>query len=149
MTDSLLFIDAARQQGYSDAAAHATLAAVHARLSEGGVTAGRFYIFRSGDGSDGGGETGPVGPAGRQRVLLAFQSADAALAFAQGGRIGAAPRLITLTIGQILAALVRRPAIGALLIADDSDAPARPGHLPPGTRIERAALIELLEGVTP
>jgi hypothetical protein len=149
MPDSLLFIGVARQQGYSEEAAHAALAAVRARLDEAGVAVQRFYIFRTGDGGVGGGDPGPSEPAGRQRLLLAFQSADAALAFAQGAALGASPRLVALTISQLLAAMVQRPAIGALLVADEGEAPARPGQLPTGTRIERAALIELLAGVTP
>lgn len=148
MSDSLLFVGVARRHGYSVAAAQAALAAVRARLSEGGVVARRFYIFRTGAGGVGG-EPAPGESTGRQRLLLAFQSADAALAFAQGAGFGASPRLVTLTIGQLLAAMVQRPAIAALLVAHEGDAPARPGQLPPGTRIERAALIELLAGVTP
>lgn len=148
MPDSLLFVDVARQHGYSVVAAQAALAAVHARLSEGGVSARRLYIFRTGDGGVGGADASPGEATGRPRLLLAFQSADTALAFAQGGGLGASPRLVTLSISQLLAAMVQRPAISALLVADEDDTPARPGHLPPGTRIERAALIELLAGVT-
>lgn len=84
MPDSLLFIGVARQQGYSEEAAHAALAAVRARLDEAGVAVQRFYIFRTGDGGVGGGD-GAAGEApSRPRRLLAFQSADSALAFAQG-----------------------------------------------------------------
>lgn len=149
MPDSLLFIGVARQQGYSAEAAHAALGAVRARLRAAGVAAQRFYIYRTGDGGVGGGEGGAGEPAGRVRLLLAFQSADEALAYAQGSGLGASPRLIGLTLSQALAAMIQRPAIGALLVADEGGGPAAPGTLPAGTRIERAALIELLVGVTP
>jgi hypothetical protein len=148
MPDSLLFIGVARQQGYSEEAAFAALAAVRARLDEAGVAVRRFYIFRTGDGGVGGGDGGGGELSSRPRRLLAFQSADSALAFAQGAGLGASPRLIALTLSQILAALIQRPTIGALLVADETDAPPPPGGLPSGTRIERSALIELLAGVT-
>jgi hypothetical protein len=148
MPDSLLFIGVARQQGYSVAAAQATLAVVAARLREEGVIARRFYIYRTGDAAVSG-ESGPSEPTGRQRVLLAFQSADAALAFAQAAGLGPSPRLIALSLSRLLAVLVQRPTIIALLVAAEGDAAAEPGHLPPGTRVERTALLELLAGVAP
>lgn len=149
MTDSLLFIDVVRRQGYSAEAAEAALAAVRARLREAGAGTSRLYIFRTGDGGVGGGEGAQAEAPSRRRILLAFQSADAALAFAQHVGLGAAPRLVGLTLGQALAALVQRPAIGALLVAGEGDPPPAPGMLPSGVRIERSALIELLAGVTP
>ncbi|NTU81738.1 MAG: hypothetical protein HGA45_20565 [Chloroflexales bacterium] len=149
MPDSILFIAVARQQGYSVQAAQAALAAVRARLAEGGVAARRFYIYRTGDGGVGGGE-GPTGEAlGRPRLLLAFQSADAALSFAQGAGLGKSPRLIALSLSQALAALIQRPVIGALLIAAEDDSAVALNTLPSGLRIERATLIDLLAGVTP
>lgn len=149
MTDTPLFIEVARQHGYSAEAAGAALAAVRARLDEAGARSGRLYIFRTGDGGVGAGEGGAGEAPSRRRRLLAFQSPDAALAFAQSVGLGPAPRLVGLTLGQALAALIQRPAIGALHVADEGGAPPAPGALPPGTRIERAALLELLAGVTP
>jgi len=147
MPDSLLFIVAARRHGYSDAAAEAALAAMRARLAERGLTARRLYCFRSG-GEPAAGEADPTGAAPtRPRLLLAFQSADDALGFAQRRGLGTAPRLVTLSLAQALATLVQRPHIGALLVADDGPPDQR--GLPSGLRIERAALIELLAGVTP
>lgn len=148
MPDALHFIGIARQQGYSPGAAQAAFAAVRARLSAAGVVAQRFYIYRTGDGGVGGGDGAAIpSPSERPRLLLAFQSADDALAFAQGGGLGASPRLASLTLSQALAVLIQRPAIGAILIADESDGPARPGRLPSGTRIERDALVDLLANV--
>lgn len=149
MTDAPLFIEVARQHGYSAEAAGAALAALRARLDEAGASSGRLYIFRTGDGGVGAGAGGPGEAPSRRRRLLAFQSPDAALAFAQSLGLGASPRLVGLSLGQALAALVQRPAIGALHIADEGDAPPAPGTLPPGVTIERAALLELLAGVTP
>lgn len=147
--DAQHFITSALQQGYSAAAAEAALAAVSGRLRAAGVGGRRLYIFRTGEGGAGGGE-GAAGEApSRPRMLLAFQSADAALAFAQRAGLGVAPRLVSLTLGQALAAIVQRPALAALLVADEAGAPAPQAGLPPGTRIERAALLELLAGVTP
>lgn len=146
MSDSLLFIGIARQQGYSVAAAQAALATVRGTLRAAGVVARRFYIFRTGDGgvgSEGGGEH-----TGRPRLLLAFQSADAALAFAQRVGLAVSPRLVGLSLGQVLAAMIQRPAIVSLLVVDEEDGPLAPGALPHGTRIERATLVALLTEVT-
>ncbi|MFV9503484.1 MAG: hypothetical protein AB4911_02845 [Oscillochloridaceae bacterium umkhey_bin13] len=145
MPDSLIFIGVARSQGYPPEAAVAALAAVRARLAEAQITTRRFYIYRTGDG--GVGSAGATSQSsGRPRLLLAFQSPDDALAFAQATGLGSSPRLVPLSLGQILAAIIQRPAIVALLIAESTLTPLI-GGLPPGLRIERAALIELLAGV--
>ncbi|MEI7772689.1 MAG: hypothetical protein WCI67_22045, partial [Chloroflexales bacterium] len=77
------------------------------------------------------------------RVLLAFASADAALSFAQSAGLGAAPRLAAMGLGQLLSALIQRPIISALLLADDGASSPATG-LPDGLRIERAALLDQL-----
>jgi len=146
MADSLLFIAAARRHGYSDAAAEAALAATRARLAERGLTARRLYCFRSGEPAAGEADAPDAAPT-RPRLLLAFQSADDALGFAQRRGLGTAPRLVTLSLAQALATLVQRPHIGALLVADDGPPDQR--GLPSGLRVERAALIELLAGAAP
>lgn len=149
MPDSSHFIGVALRQGYSTRAAQSALAAVRARLAEGGVADQCFYIYRTSDSGLSGDKT-PAGEApGRARLLLAFQSADSALAFAQGAGLGASPRLVALSLSQALAALIQRPAIAALLIAAEDEERAAANNLPRGLRIERAALIELLAGVTP
>jgi hypothetical protein len=140
------FIAVAQQHGYGEAAARETLATIAGRLAEHRLTARRLFCFRSG-GAGAGGDGASAPPPARPRLLLAFQSADAALGFAQRSGLGAAPRLVSLSLEQALAALVQRPALGALLIADDSETTLR--GLPAGLRIERAALIELLAGVAP
>jgi len=149
MPDSLLFVSAARDQGYSVHAAQAALAAVLARLAEHGITVRRFYIYRTGEGAMGGGEATASETSARPRLLLAFQSADTALSFAQGAGLGNSPRLIALSLSQALAALIQRNTISALLIAAEDDPAITPTGLPSGLRIERATLIELLAGVTP
>lgn len=149
MPDTRPFITIALQHGYSEEAAEAALVAVRGRLDEAGAGGRRLYIFRTGDGGAGGGDGASGEAPSRTRLLLAFQSADAALAFAQRAGLGAAPRLVSLSLSQALAAIVQRPAIGALLVADEADPPISQAGLPRGTRIERAALLELLAGVTP
>jgi hypothetical protein len=139
------FIAAAQEQGFGEAAARGALASVAALLAERQLTARRLFCFRSAGG--GAGDGGAPPPPARPRLLLAFQSADDALSFAQRSGLGAAPRLIALSLEQALAALVQRPALGALLIAGDSEAAA--GALPAGLRIERAALLALLAEVAP
>lgn len=141
MPESDRFIDAACAQGFSGAAAEAALATLQARLAERGVQTRHFYGYRTAGNASGAPESG--GEARRSRLLLVFQSADAALGFAQRNHLGRSPRLVTLSLSQALAALLQRPAIQALLIADEPVEDAAPG-LPPGLRLEREALIALL-----
>ncbi|NTW98124.1 MAG: hypothetical protein HGB28_06185 [Oscillochloris sp.] len=138
MDDAQLFITAARQAGYSPDAAAATLAWARGCLGDPTLPP-RLYIFRSG----GGGGGGAAAPA-RPRVLLAFRSADTALSFAQATGLGAAPRLAAMELGQLLAALIQRPTISALLVASEVEGRLRAG-LPDGSRIERATLLDQLQ----
>jgi hypothetical protein len=139
MRDAALFIEVAGGLGFPAAAALASLEWASGLLATRGLARGRYYIFRSG-----GGGAGQGGAGARPRLLLAFPSADAALGFAQRQRLGAAPRLLALSLAQILAALAQRPAIGAALFADEAE-PA-PAGLPAGLRIARAELLGRLEG---
>lgn len=139
MQDETLFIELARQLGHDPAEARAALEWARARLAAAGLARARYYVYRSG-GTSGGG----AGTSARPRLLLAFPSADAALGFAQSQRLGAAPRLAGLSLGQALAACLQRPAIGALYFADESQAAAH--ALPGGVRIERAELLGRLAG---
>jgi hypothetical protein len=141
MPESDHFIDVARAQGFRAEAAEAALAALRARLAARGVQTQRFYGYRTA--GDASGTAAGGGAAQRLRLLLVFQSADAALGFAQRNRLGRSPRLVALSLSQALAALLQRPAIQALLIADEPVEDASPG-LPPGLRLEREALIDLL-----
>jgi hypothetical protein len=143
MNDAQLFINVACQSGYGTAAASAALAWARNRLSDGRHMPPRLYIFRSASNTgDGAGQA--LTPPARPRVLLAFTSADAALSFAQAAGLGSAPRLAAMGLGQLLTALIQRPMISALLVADDSHSPVIAG-LPAGLRIERAALLDQLQ----
>jgi hypothetical protein len=99
-----------------------------------------FYIYWT---------TGAAGkPAGapRQRTLLVFPTADAALAFAQRNQLHVAerPRLRRLSLLQLVQATLREPSITAILFAADQGESHQPGHLPPGARVERASLLRSL-----
>lgn len=143
MDDAQIFITVASQSGYGAAAAATALAWARNRLSAGGAVPSRLYIFRgASNSSEGTGQT-PSSPS-RPRVLLAFASADAALSFAQASGLASAPRLAAMSIEQLLTALIQRPMIHALLVADDGDSPHEAG-LPAGLRIERAALLDQLQ----
>jgi hypothetical protein len=146
MSDSTFFIGVAQQYGFSEGAAREALLVVEGRLAERGITARRLLCFRS-EGGGGAGEHGETQPPARPRLLLAFQSADDALSFAQRSGLGRAPRLVAISLEQALVALIQRPALGYLLIANHDDTAGR--GLPDGLRIERSSLLELLAGVTP
>lgn len=138
------FITVAHRQGFSAAAAAAALTTVRRRLAE-HCLAEHFYVYRTAESGLAGAHAGNEA-ARRPRLLLAFQSADAALSFAQHYGLGRSPRLIALSLPQALAVLLQRPNISALLIADEP-AEALPSGLPPGLRLARDTLLDLLNGV--
>ncbi|NTW00354.1 MAG: hypothetical protein HGA19_03495 [Oscillochloris sp.] len=142
MDDAQLFMTAARQVGFGAEAALVALAWARERLGQDGVLPVRLYIFRSA--RQGGVSTESETLPTRPRVLLAFRSADAALGFAQIVGLGKAPQLAAMSLSQLLAALVQRPAIGALHLASEDDSAIHAG-LPVGIRIERSALLDQLQ----
>jgi hypothetical protein len=102
-----------------------------------------YYIFWFSGGARGGSAT-----PGRERLLIGFPTPDAALAFAQRSvrrDEEERPRLRRLTLAQLLAAMLREPAIAALLLVSESAAAPPPGRLPHGLRFERAELLARLE----
>ncbi len=118
-----------------------TLEAARALLDELHAQAGveRFYVFWTAGGAG-------AGAGARQRTLLAFPTPDGALAFAQRNGLGGPgeqPRLRRFALLQLLQAMLREPAILALLLVADDDPPPA-GQLPHGTRIERAELLRRL-----
>ncbi|PDV97434.1 hypothetical protein [Candidatus Chloroploca asiatica] len=139
-----LFIDVARQEGYRSEAAEDTLEMVRTRLQEARYQTHRFYLYRTGDPAVPERDKTPAPQTTRPRVLVAFQSADSALVFAQTHGLGRSPRLVALTLSQMLAALMQRPGISMLLIASEDQEALRASALPLGMRIERAELIERL-----
>lgn len=127
--------DLAGAYGATTEALRALLASLRAQA--GGDS---FYIYwTSGTGGK---------PAGtqRQRTLLVFPTADAALAFAQRNQLHVAerPRLRRLSLLQLVQATLREPLITAILFATDQGEPHLTGHLPSGVRIERASLLRSL-----
>jgi hypothetical protein len=145
MSHSTLFIGVAQQQGFSAGAASSALAAVVDMLLErGGPVPASFFIYRVGTGEADVTSGGAGGGSGRVRTLLAFRSADSALVFSQRVGLGAAPRLLSLSLAQLLAVLIQRPTIGTLIFADEIDATLGSSSLPPGLRLERSALLALL-----
>jgi hypothetical protein len=142
MSHDTLFIGVAQQQGYDATAAQFVLQQMTERLRErGGPVPTSFFIYRTGASN---GE-GAGGGSARTRTLLAFRSADAALVFAQRSGLARSPRLLSLSLPQLLAVLVQRPTIGTLIMADEIDATLGANTLPPGMRLERIALLELLQ----
>ena len=100
----------------------------------------RFYVFWTAGGGAGG--------QARQRTLLAFPTPDAALAFAQRNSLthdSEQPRLRRFTLLQLIEAMLREPAIAALILVADDEAPPA-GQLPRGQRILREELLRRLAG---
>ncbi len=137
-----LFVKTAQQHGFSIAAAYSVLDFVESNLSEQGSSREtRFYVYRTGGGA---GEAADGSE--RSRLLLAFPSADAALAFAQHYGLGPSPRLHSIHVDQLLTILLQRPAIGTLLFVDElaENPPGR--HVPPGLQVYRSVVLAMLQG---
>jgi hypothetical protein len=141
MPDTRIFIGVAQQHGFSATAATVALERICEQVPGSFAASGRFYLYRTAGGGMGGGagERAPV----RKRILLAFTSADDALGFAQHYGLGTAPRLLTLSLPQLLAVLIQRPSIRAVLIAAEHER-LQPDGLPAGLRIERETLLAQL-----
>ncbi len=149
MDEIAIYLDTAQQYGYQQQLARRALDQVMAWLHERYPLRRQspehmaFYIFRSGSRSAEPADAA-ASPA-RPRILLAFTSADAALGFAQQATVAAAPRLLRLSLPRLLAALIQRPAISALIFVDDLDERRTTAGLPDGFRLDRGALLELLK----
>jgi hypothetical protein len=152
MDETAIYLDTAQQHGYPQQSAHRALDQVVAWLHERQPLRLQhpdqlaFYIFRSGSQAADPGEPAEpeVSPA-RPRILLAFTSADAALGFAQQATVAVSPRLLRLSLPRLLAALIQRPAITALIFVDDIDERRTGAGLPDGLRLDRGVLLELLK----
>ena len=134
-TDKLIR-DFADEHGADTAAVIDLLAELRERAG-----ADHFYVFWTT------GSASKSPSARRVRTLLAFQTPDAALTFAQRNRLHDAdrPRLRRLELIQLVGAALRAPAIIAILFVGDEDDPELPsGHLPPGVRVARDELLWLL-----
>lgn len=144
MQDSNIFREVVQQYGFSAGRAQVALETITTQLRARGHTTHRpFYIYRTGGSSL---EGAAAAGAARPRTLLAFATADSALLFVQRNALSPTPRLLRLPLAQLLAVLVQRPAIGALLVADEPIEALAPGELPAGLRLERALLLDLLKG---
>jgi hypothetical protein len=129
--------DLADEYGADAAAVRTLLATLRERAG-----ADHFYVFWTV-----GGAAQSAG-ARRERTLLAFQTPDAALAFAQRNRLDDAdrPRLRRLGLIQLVGAALRAPAIVAILFVGDEDYPTLlAGQLPPGVRVARDDLLQSLQ----
>lgn len=138
-----LFVATARQAGFTAQAAHTVLDFVEAHLSEQGRSRQTtFYVYRTERSSVGEGSRSSE----RSRTLLAFPSADGALAFAQHHQLGTGPRLLYMHVDQLLTIMLQRPAIGTLLFVNELAEPPPGRHLPPGFRLSRSVLLAMLQG---
>jgi hypothetical protein len=142
MHDQGVLASVARQYGLRAAQVPGALATIAHQLRERGHhSALEFYLYRST-----GSGTGSSDARERARLVLAFATADTALAFAQHNRLRPTPRLLRTSLEQLLALQIQRPTIGTLLFADEPLAITSAGKLPAGLHIERAAFLQLLEG---
>lgn len=137
-SEEALLRELADEHGATVDATRALLADLHSRTG-----ARDFYVFWTG------GQGAAAGGRRRQRTLLAFLTPDTALAFAQQNHLrqaGGQPRLRRLALLQLLHAVLREPAIAALLFVTEPDDQLPPaGRLPDGLRVERAELLRQLQ----
>jgi hypothetical protein len=142
MNDDDIFLLIAQQHGFAKPRARTALHAAHRQLAERGYSQRRhFYLYRtSPPGAVGGASSGE-----RPRRVLAFATADTALAFAQHNQLRPTPRLLRASLGQLLAVLVQRPTIQMVLFVAEPLSIRAPGTLPAGFALERAAVVHMLE----
>ncbi len=137
-----ILIEVARQHGFRTEMACVALDFTATRLRERGQAArSHFYIYRTESKHVGAGRAGE-----RLRVIPAFAMPDSALSFVQRSQLGSVPRLSRMSVAQLLAAMVQRPTIGALLFVDEPITIVPKHSLPAGLRLERAILLEILKG---
>jgi hypothetical protein len=82
------------------------------------------------------------------RTIVAFATADSAMAFARRNRFDLnhqSSHLQQISLPRLLLLLFNDAAIHAVLLVPDSDPPERAGVYPDGIRLERAALLRQLE----
>jgi hypothetical protein len=139
------FIEIARQHGFGLEQAHNVLGMARTRLHARGhsSTATSFYIFRA-ERSAPAGTQGATGT--RSRIVLAFATADSAFSFVQRSKLAGTPRLMRVSLSQLLAVMVQRSDIGAVLIADEPMEMLPASPLPAGLRLERAKVLDNLKG---
>lgn len=152
MGTSTLFVERAQQQGYHEVAAYAAFTAICARLSHQGYPPEKraFYVYRTAGAGRGGGDIGGIEePPPRPRLLVAFATPDAALAFAQHNRLRPVPRVVPMHLAQLLAALLQHPTIQALIFSDEQASRAPDTHIPTIIHLSRAELLDILKGNEP
>ncbi len=141
MRNNDVFIQTALRYGFSSTAAHAALNRVQTDLRQRRHSSQQtFYTYRTGKSSVGGAAQTP-----RPRLVIAFATADTALAFAQHNHLGPTPRLLRANLAQLLAVMVQRVTIGVLLFADEPVDHVQTGALPPGFRLDRRVLLTMLQ----
>lgn len=143
MRDAIIFIQIAQRHGFSSRAAHEAFDGIDKKLAiQQHSTNTVFYIYRT----EGKGGQGDSGGGDRLRLLLAFPSADGALAFAQRRRLASTPRLSRLSVAQLLTILIHQPTISTIIFVDESVEGMSGQHLPPGLRLDRTTLLAMLQG---
>lgn len=138
MDDDQLFYEAAQQQGITESMADRILARYRETIGP-----GSFYVYRIETPKPDGGTN--AASSQRKRTLLVFRTGDDALSFAQRNRLGPTPRLLRISLANILATLLHRPSLEAVLFVIIVDDDIKPGQFPDGVRIERSHLLAALQ----
>jgi hypothetical protein len=142
MNNDDIFLLVAQQHGFTKPRARAALHTARSTLADQGYTQrGHFYIYRTSPQ----GAVGSASSSARPRRVLAFTTADTALAFAQHNQLRPTPRLLRASLGQLLAVLVQRPTIQTVLFVAEPLSIQTPGALPAGFSLARAAVVHMLE----
>lgn len=144
MIDNDIFTTIACQKGFTAPMAQTVLETTARRLRQRGHhISARYYTYRS---TKGGSGDERDRASERPRLVLAFATADTALSFAQRSRVGQTPRLLRVSLAQLLAVLIQRPLIEAVLFVDEPITIAEQNQLPIGLRLERNLLLTMLKG---
>lgn len=144
------FLAVSQQQGISPDKARAAYHSIEATLENRGYKPDAvFYGYRTGVRDDPKSRGEAFSQASR-RLLVVFSSPDAAIAFVQRNRmLSAMPRLVTLHLAQLLTLLLKHPAIGSLVVAEEyAEVSWDMGELniPARFRLDRIELLDMLKG---
>lgn len=145
MSYDTAFLKFLTKEGYTPKLAFAAYTIVRTKLEQSGYRANAlFYVYRTSSKTNDRGKE--AGISERERWLLAFSSPDAALAFAQQHHLKPTPRLMSLHLVQLLAAMVKQTTI-RMLIFTEEDAPVSPDtQIPTVFRLNRAEFLSMLRG---
>jgi hypothetical protein len=156
MKKPVAFLKVAQQEGFQPHDILPAFAHVEEQLRSVGYEDGHiFYIYRtpqrklaaSQEEAEAGVE-GEAPPQERSRILVTFACPDDAFVFAQRNHLRPVPRLLPMTLDELLATFLQHAAIRSLIFSEEHATRSPDTHIPTVLHIDRRELLALLRGKT-